>query len=59
VVDKLARDIARVLAEPELHEWLTNHGGQPMSMTQPAFARLLSEIDSAARLVKAAGVTPR
>lgn len=60
VVDKLARDIAQVLAAPDLHEWLTNHGGQPMSMTQPAFARfVLSESESAARIFKSAGVAPR
>ena len=60
VVGKLARDIARVLATPDLREWLTSHGGQPMSMTQPEFARfVLSESENAARISKAARVASR
>jgi tripartite-type tricarboxylate transporter receptor subunit TctC len=39
VVDKLAKDIARVLAAPDLPDWLAKHGADPMSMTQPEFAR--------------------
>ena len=59
VVDKLARDIARVMATPDLREWLMNHGGQPISMTQPEFARfVLSERENAARISKVAGVAP-
>ena len=60
VVDRLARDIARVLASPDLREWLTNHGGQPMNMTQPEFARfVLSEREYAARFSEVAGIAPR
>jgi tripartite-type tricarboxylate transporter receptor subunit TctC len=52
VVDKLSRDIGRVLAGPDLRDWITKHGGEPMSMTQPEFARFVqSESESAARLV--------
>jgi len=40
-VDKLSRDIGRVLAGPDLHDWITKHGGEPMSMTQPEFARFV------------------
>jgi tripartite-type tricarboxylate transporter receptor subunit TctC/imidazolonepropionase-like amidohydrolase/Tol biopolymer transport system component len=59
VVDKLARDIAQVVAAPDLREWLTSHGGQPMTMTQAAFARfVLSESEAAARIIRA-GVTSR
>lgn len=44
VVDKLAKDIARVLAAPDVHDALAKHGAEPMSMTQPDFARfVLSE----------------
>ncbi len=32
VVDKLANDIGRVLAGPDLREWIAKHGGEPMSM---------------------------
>jgi tripartite-type tricarboxylate transporter receptor subunit TctC len=54
-VDKLAKDIARVLAEPDMREWLAKHGAVPMKMTQPEFARFVqSESNSAARLIKSA-----
>jgi tripartite-type tricarboxylate transporter receptor subunit TctC len=60
VVDQLAKDIARALATPDLHEWLAQHGDEPMSMTQPEFARfLLSESESAARVIEAAGIKPQ
>jgi tripartite-type tricarboxylate transporter receptor subunit TctC len=59
VVDKLAKDIARVLAAPELRAWLEEHGADRMSMTQPEFARfVLKESESAERIIKAAGVKP-
>lgn len=58
VINKLAKDIARVLTTPDLRDWIAGHGGEMMSMTQPAFARfVLSESESAARLIKAAGIT--
>ena len=51
VVDKLSKDIGRALAGPDLREWITKHGGEPMSMTQPEFARFVQgESESAARL---------
>jgi tripartite-type tricarboxylate transporter receptor subunit TctC len=60
VVDKLAKDIARALAAPDLREWLAKHGCDPMSMSQPEFARfVLSESESAARVIDAAGITPQ
>ena len=50
VVDQLAKDIARVLAAPELRAWLEEHGADRMSMTQPEFARfVLKESESAER----------
>ena len=59
VVDKLANDIGRVLAGPDLREWIAKHGGEPMSMTQPEFVRFVeSESEGAARLMKAASVKP-
>jgi tripartite-type tricarboxylate transporter receptor subunit TctC len=59
VVDKLAKDIARVLAAPELRAWLEEHGADRMTMTQPEFARfVLKESESAKRVVKAAGAKP-
>ena len=60
VVDKLAKDIARALAAPDLREWLTKHGADPMSMTQPEFARfVLSERERAVRIIEAAGIKPQ
>jgi tripartite-type tricarboxylate transporter receptor subunit TctC len=59
VVDKLAMDIGRVLAGPDLRDWVAKHGGEPMDMTQPEFARfVLKESESAQRIIKAAGVKP-
>ena len=58
VVDKLSKDIGRALAGPNLREWITKHGGEPMGMTQPEFARFVQgESESAARLVSVVGTT--
>ena len=60
VVNKLAKDIAHVMATPDLRDWLAKHGADSMSMTQPEFARfVLSESERAARIVKAAGIKPQ
>ena len=59
VVDKLAKDIARALAAPEILDWFAKHGADPMSMTQPEFARfVLRESERAERIIKAAGIKP-
>ena len=59
VVDKLSKDIARAVAGPDLRDWIAKHGGEPMSMTQPEFARFVqSESEGAARLIKAVGIKP-
>jgi len=60
VVDKVAKDIARALATPDLRDWLVKHGGDPMSMTQPEFARfVVQESENAGRIAKAAEVNPQ
>ena len=52
VVDKLSMDIGRVLTGPDLRDWIAQHGGEPMSMTQPEFARFVQvESESATRSV--------
>jgi len=57
VVDKLAKDIARVMAAPELRAWLEEHGADRLSMAQPEFASfVVSESETAARIAKAAGI---
>ena len=54
IVKKLSRDIARVLAEPDLRDWIAEHDGEPMNLTQPEFARFVqSESENATRFVKA------
>jgi tripartite-type tricarboxylate transporter receptor subunit TctC len=60
IVDTLAKDIARALAAPDLRDWLAKHGGEPMSMTQPEFARFVaSESRKAARAIRSAGIKPQ
>ncbi len=53
VVNKLAKDIARVMAAPDVRDWLANHGADSLSMTQPEFGRFVrSESQWAARVVR-------
>jgi len=60
VVDKLAKDIGKALAAPALRDWVAKHGGEPMMMTQPEFARfVMSESESAARTIVSAGIKPQ
>jgi len=60
VVNKLARDIARAVAAPDVRERLANNGADPMSMTPTEFARFVAtEHESAARVIQAAGIKPR
>ena len=60
VVDKLSKDIARALAAPDVRERLTQTGAEVMSMAPAEFSRFVrSEIEVAARLVKAAGIKPQ
>lgn len=52
VVRRLAKDIARALAAPDLRDGLAKHGADPMSMTQAEFARfVVRESESAARII--------
>ena len=60
VVDKLAKDIARALAAPDVRDRLAKHGADPMNMSQPEFARFVqSESQNAVRIIKAAGIKPQ
>ena len=60
VIDKLANDITRSVVAPALRDSLAKHGADPMSMTQPEFARfVVSESESAARIIEGAGINPR
>jgi tripartite-type tricarboxylate transporter receptor subunit TctC len=60
VVDKLAIDIGVAMSTPALREWVAEHGADSLSMTQPEFARfVLSESESAAQIIKEAGIKPQ
>ena len=52
--------IGRVPAGPDLRDWVTKRGGEPMSMTQPEFARFVqAESKGAPRLTNAVEIKPR
>ena len=56
-VDKLAKDIGRILETQDLRDWLISHGANVMNMTQPEFAIFVSgESENAARIIKDAGI---
>jgi len=60
VVDKLANDVARAVSSPDLRGEFAKLGFEPMSSTQADFARFVrSEMESAARIAKAAGIKPQ
>lgn len=57
VIDKLGRDIAQVIAGPDLTEWLVKHGADTMNMTRPEFAKFVQdESEAATQLMKTAGI---
>ena len=60
VVEKVAKDIARALGAPDVRASLAKDGADPVSMTQPEFARfVLSEAERAKRIGEAAGIKPQ
>ena len=60
IVDKLAQDIARAFAMPDLRERLASNVAEPMDITPAEFARFIrSETEAAARVIKAAGIKPQ
>jgi tripartite-type tricarboxylate transporter receptor subunit TctC len=57
VVDKINRDVNRVLREPDVRERMTALGAEAMQMTPAEFDRFMrAEMDDAAKVVKAAGI---
>jgi len=57
VVQKISRDLARVVAAPDVRERLATLGAEPMSMPPEEFASFVrAEIDDAARIARAAGI---
>jgi tripartite-type tricarboxylate transporter receptor subunit TctC len=57
VVQRIARDLARASAAPEVRERFAALGAEPMSMTPEQFGRFVkSEIEDAARIARTAGI---
>jgi tripartite-type tricarboxylate transporter receptor subunit TctC len=57
VVDKINRDVNRVLREPEVRERMASLGAEPMPMSSAEFDKFMrNEMDEAAKVVKAAGI---
>ncbi|HEY5900078.1 MAG TPA: tripartite tricarboxylate transporter substrate binding protein [Burkholderiales bacterium] len=57
VTEKIARDLAQVIASAELRERLTRLGAEPMTMTSAEFSRYVRrEIESLERIARAAGI---
>jgi len=57
VVDKINRDVNRVLREPEVRERMTALGAEAMPMSPAEFDKFMrSEMDEAAKVVKAAAI---
>jgi tripartite-type tricarboxylate transporter receptor subunit TctC len=60
IVDKIAQDIARAFAMPDLRERLASNVAEPMDITPAEFARFIrTETEAAARVIKAAGIKPQ
>jgi tripartite-type tricarboxylate transporter receptor subunit TctC len=58
IVERLASDITSAISQPAVHDWLVNHGMEPMSMTPEAFARFVGdETQRARRTIEASRIT--
>jgi tripartite-type tricarboxylate transporter receptor subunit TctC len=57
VVERISRDVMRIMDLPDVLERFSKLGAEPMRMTSAEFARFVkSEIDDAARIAQAAGI---
>jgi len=60
VLDRIAADVARAIAAPDLAERLAKLGAEPMHLSREEFARFVrAEIEDAARITRAAGIQAR
>ncbi|MGQ0578371.1 MAG: tripartite tricarboxylate transporter substrate binding protein [Betaproteobacteria bacterium] len=60
LVGKLAKDIARAVATPDLRDQFTKFGSEPMIRRPAEFARFVrGEIDDSVGIVRAAGIKPQ
>jgi tripartite-type tricarboxylate transporter receptor subunit TctC len=54
IVERLAGDITSAISQQAVHDWLVDHGMEPLSMTPQAFARFVAdETQRALRTIKA------
>ncbi len=59
LLEKVAADVARAVASPDLAERLAKLGAEPMRLSRAEFARFVrAEIEDSARIARAAGMTP-
>jgi tripartite-type tricarboxylate transporter receptor subunit TctC len=57
VVERIARDVARAVAQPDVRERFANLGAEAMHMTPAQFSRFVqSEIEDAGRIARTAGI---
>ena len=60
IVDKINKDVNRVLQLPDVKERLANLGAEAMPMTPAEFKKFVhGEIEDSAKVVKAAGIKPQ
>jgi tripartite-type tricarboxylate transporter receptor subunit TctC len=60
LVNQIAADVRKVLAEPDMREKLVAIGSETMSFSPQEFARFVrAEIDENRRLLQRAGVKPQ
>jgi tripartite-type tricarboxylate transporter receptor subunit TctC len=57
VVEKIGRDLAQIVATPDMRERLTRLGAEPMAMTPKEFSRFVeAEVEAAQRIVRVSGI---
>jgi tripartite-type tricarboxylate transporter receptor subunit TctC len=57
IVEKIARDLAQIVATAEMRERLARLGAEPMAMTPAEFARFVrAETEAAERIVRISGI---
>ena len=60
IIDRLQREIIRVLAMPQIHERLAALGFEPIGSSPEEFAdRIRAEIEKWAKVIRAAGLAPK
>jgi tripartite-type tricarboxylate transporter receptor subunit TctC len=60
IIDRLQREIIRVLAMPQMHERLAALGFEPIGSSPEEFAdRIRAEIEKWAKVIRAAGLAPQ